>query len=163
VRWIGCLAALTGQLAPAAAQAPSPIDLGVAAVGLFSDPGFLGLGPTVGFRLTREFTVGLTGIGGWQGGHFAGRGELVLRLDFTRPRVLTRWYGAGGLATTTGSAGGDYLVGLIGVERGRGGRWWAEAGFGGGVRLALGRRWPIARRSRPRQIRSSRRLGATSR
>ncbi|MFN0179075.1 MAG: hypothetical protein ACKVZ0_09760 [Gemmatimonadales bacterium] len=163
MRWLGCLAAGVGLVSPAMAQAPASLEVGVAAVGLLSDPGFVGLGPTASIRLSREFAVGLTGVGGWRGRRLAGRGELTLRLDFTRPRALNRWYGAGGLAATTGAEGGGFLVGLVGVERGRRGRWWAEAGFGGGLRLAVGKRWRVGGVRGPRQARSRSRLGATSR
>ena len=71
------------------------------------------------------------------------RGEFLLQyhLHAYRPRG---WgvYGGVGLAylAAQGISGRAYLVALVGAQRDPGGRggWFAEAGLGGGVRVAVG-------------------------
>jgi hypothetical protein len=52
-------------------------------------------------------------------------------------------YGAGGVAVAGGPVDQGYVVLTLGIEGRPGARsgWFAEAGVGGGVRLALGYRW----------------------
>lgn len=146
----GVLAALSfGVLAArGSAQREARPLIGVAATAVASDPAFAGIGPTLVFPLSSELGVMATAVGGWRGGgsSFAGRGELALQVRIPgRPGALTQWYGLGGVAGVTGRSGGGFLLLGIGAERGRVGRWWGEAGLGGGVRLAAGYRRPIRR------------------
>lgn len=118
--------------------------LGVGVFGYATDPVFLGAGPTGVIRFTDQLGAAMSLAVGRRGSRTAGRGEVALRLDLASPRALTRWYLAAGLSGTreAGRSSG-YILGFGGVERGRRGRWWAEAGLGGGVRLAAGRRWAL--------------------
>jgi hypothetical protein len=52
-------------------------------------------------------------------------------------------YGAGGVALAEGPVDQGYVVVTLGIEGRPGGRsgWFAEAGVGGGARLAVGYRW----------------------
>jgi hypothetical protein len=68
--------------------------------------------------------------------------QLLLRPDDRRGRGP---YAGLGLAFvgTQATHGTGYLTALVGMESAPGGRagWYAEIGLGGGVRVALGRRW----------------------
>src|SRR5439155_629632 len=76
------------------------------------------------------------------GVRLAATGQSVLRPG---ERSGVGPYGGLGLAFvgSGGARGASYLTALLGVDKGPGGRggWYAELGLGGGVRLAMGRRF----------------------
>jgi len=138
--------ALAVALGPSSAGA-QPIGAGELGLGLMAyatDPVFVGLGPTGVIRVAQEVGVVANLAIGERGDDRAARGEIGLRLDLARRASRTRWYLVGGVAGEwVGPASNGYLLLYGGVERGRRGRWWVEAGLGGGSRVAAGRRWPL--------------------
>lgn len=146
IAWAGLL--LLGSVRSLAGQAAT-VEIGVAAVGVGSDPVLAGIGPTARIALSRELGVLATGLGGRRGDRWVGRGELQLQLRFAeRFRPSRAWYLASGVAGTTGRDGGGYLVAGLGLERPISRRvvWIGEAGVGGGARLLVGIRGRLGKR-----------------
>lgn len=85
---------------------------------------------------------------GAAGGTLAARGELSAHflLNPTAPRGLG-WYGGGGIGAVAGEAEAVRMLVVVGVDQrpGGDGGWFAEFGFGGGVRVATGWRWRVLR------------------
>lgn len=112
------------------------------ALGTVAAEPFVGGGPGVVLRGRSRVGLVLGAAVGARDGELAVRGEVMLSfvLDpFRRRRVSP--YAAGGIAAVgqrDGSA--EYLVATLGLAgmRGRRTGWFAEAGVGGGVRLAAG-------------------------
>jgi hypothetical protein len=141
LRWLSAVAALAAA-APAGAQQVR--ELGIQATGTLSDPGLAVGGVYAGWRPTRRARLSASlGLGGADG-DTAWRGELLghFLLAPTR-RQGAGVYLAGGVAAVGGPMEQGYLVLAVGIE-GRPGTasgWFAEAGVGGGARLAAGYRW----------------------
>jgi hypothetical protein len=141
LRWLSAVAALAAA-APAGAQQVR--ELGVQGIGTLSDPALAVGAVYAGWRPTRRARLsGSVGLGG-SGGETAWRGELLVHflLAPTR-REASGVYVAGGVAAVGGRVDEGYMVLAIGIE-GRPGAssgWFAEAGVGGGARLAAGYRW----------------------
>ena len=136
--WVASAAAV-----PAAA-AQQVRELGLIGVVTASDP-VLAVGGVSGALRTSLRTRVAAAIGlGAAGGDLAWRGELLAHflLNPTR-RHGAGVYGAVGAAMVGGPVEQGYLVLALGLE-GRPGAasgWFAEAGVGGGARLAMGYRW----------------------
>jgi hypothetical protein len=142
LRWLSAVAALAAAAPPAGAQQVK--ELGIQAIGTLSDPVLAVGGVYAGWRPTRRARLsGSLGVGG-SDGRTAWRGELLghFLLAPTR-RTGAGMYVAGGVAAIGGATDEGYLVLVVGIE-GRPGvtsGWFAEAGVGGGARLAAGYRW----------------------
>jgi hypothetical protein len=87
-------------------------------------------------------------VGGWGGGAaadggFAFRGEAAYHFLLSPESRGLGAYLGGGVAAAEAEGWRGLLLGVVGVEAAPGGRggWFAEAGFGGGIRLAAGFRW----------------------
>ncbi len=144
-RWAR-LAAAAVLAAPVPATAQQVKELGVQAIGAASDPGFFGAGVYGAWRPSRRARVSLGAALGGAGGQTAWRGELLGHfLLAPRGRSGVGVYGAGGVAAVSGPIDQGFVVLTLGVEASPGAPlgWFAEAGFGGGVRAAVGirRRW----------------------
>ena len=143
-RWANlALAALAA--APAAAQTR---ELGLQAVATASDPAMAGGGVYAAWRPSRRARISAGAFVGGAGGALAWRGELLAHFLLTpMARRGVGFYGAGGVAGVAGPAEEGYLVLALGMETrpGAPSGWFAEAGVGGGARVALGfrRRWAI--------------------
>ncbi len=103
---------------------------------------FVGGGVGLVLRDRSRLGLGLTAALGTRDGNLAGRGELLLSfvLDPFRQRGVSP-YAAGGLAVVGDRVGtAEYLVATLGLagNPGRRAGWFAEAGVGGGLRLAAG-------------------------
>jgi hypothetical protein len=144
-RVLPCIAVLLAHLlwaSPAGAQ--RVVELGVQAIGTAADPA-VGVGGAYGaIRTSLRTRVSAALAAGVSDGRAAWRGELLAHflLNPTRRRGAGM-YGAGGVALTGGPVDEGYLVLTLGVEArpGMSSGWFAEAGVGGGARLALGYRW----------------------
>jgi hypothetical protein len=142
LRWLSAVAALAAAASPAGAQQVS--ELGIQAIGTLSDPELAVGGVYAGWRPARRarLSAGL-GVGG-SGGEMAWRGELLghFLLAPTR-REGSGMYLAGGVSAVVGRVDRGYLVLAVGIESrpGAASGWFAEAGLGGGARLAAGYRW----------------------
>lgn len=135
---------------PAAAQSPRGFEIGVAGALLLAEPTFAGGGGLVALRPGGRLRLQLAGLVGDAYG-VAVRGELSGQLLLTPS--LTRGvavYGLAGIAGTAGQPDAGYLLLGLGIEARPGGGhgWWAEAGVGGGARIALGWRWRMLRGGR---------------
>jgi len=135
-----------GMAAPAPAQAVRATEIGAGATVILAHHGFWG--PEVG--------VARRPGGQARFAFAAGCGDyeraLGVRLEATAQFLLRPGerdgvgpYAGLGLAFvgSEGARGASYLTALLGVDQGPGARagWYAELGLGGGVRLALGRRF----------------------
>lgn len=134
------------------AQEPRGTELGAMGMVALSDPVFVGVGLQVAVRPGGRARIAVTVLPGAIEHRFALRGEAIAQ--FLLNPAATRGvgvYGLAGIAGVTGPNERAYLVAGIGLEANPGGRsgWLAEAGIGGGARLAVGwrRRWF----ARPRQ------------
>jgi hypothetical protein len=119
-------------------------EFGIQAIGTASDP-VLGVGALFGALRTSNRTrlSGTAGLGG-SGGEVAFRAELLGHFLLNpNKRKGTGPYFAAGVAAVGGPVERGYLVLTLGVEQrpGAGSGWAAEAGVGGGFRVALGYRW----------------------
>jgi len=127
---------------PLAAQ--RVLELGVQAIATAADPAVVLAGGLAALRtsLRTRCSVGLAA--GVSDGAAAWRGEALVHflLNPTRRRGPAL-YGAGGVAVAGGPVDQGYVVVTLGLEQRPGARtgWFAEAGIGGGARLALGYRW----------------------
>ena len=144
-RWASvAVAALAAAPFPAGAQQVR--ELGVQAVATASDPPLVGGGVYAAWRPSRRARLSAGALVGGAGDEVAWRGELLVHFLLTpgAPQGVGI-YGAGGVAAVAGSDDEGYLVLALGVETrpGAPSGWFAEAGVGGGARLALGfrRRW----------------------
>ena len=130
--------------APLAAQATTVRELGLEAVATAADPAVYTAGVTASLRPASRSRVALYAGGGVSGGEGVGRAELVGHFLLNPRSTHAAFYGGGGIAGVFGDGFAEgYLVLVIGVEGAPGGKggWFAEAGIGGGARLAAGYRW----------------------
>jgi hypothetical protein len=100
-------------------------------------------GPGVAVHLgRRDRLVGWAGVG-VAGGGFAVRGEAAYHFLLSPEARGPGAYLGGGIAVAEAEGWQGLLIGVVGLEMTPGGRgrWFAEAGFGGGLRLAAGFRW----------------------
>jgi hypothetical protein len=136
------LGAALGAARPAAAQ--RVVELGVTGIATASDPAVAVAGVYGALRTSLRSRVSVAAAIGGGGGETAWRGELLghFLLSPTR-RSGVGLYGAAGVAAVGGPVDQGYLVVTLGLEGRPGARsgWFAEAGVGGGVRLAAGYRW----------------------
>jgi hypothetical protein len=119
-------------------------EFGIQAIGAASDPA-LAVGALFGALRTSNRTrlSGSAGLGG-SAGELAFRAELLGHFLLSpNKRTGTGPYFAAGVAAVGGPVNRGYLVLTLGVEQrpGAGSGWAAEAGVGGGFRVALGYRW----------------------
>jgi hypothetical protein len=135
---------LLGFVIPAPLAAQRGHDVQVHAIGLVGGREFVGAGAGAGLRFGRGLRAALLVGGGWsEPGRAAGRGELLATFHLTPfRRAAPAVYGGGGVAAQVADSLRGYVVLLLGLEArpAAGGGWFAEAGVGGGVRLALGYR-----------------------
>jgi hypothetical protein len=119
-------------------------EIGVQAIGTFSEPGLAVAGIYGGLRTPgRTRLSGSLGVG-LSGDDLSWRGEVLGHFLLSpEERRKNGFYLAGGLAAVGGRVSRGYLVFAVGLEeRPRAASGWAaEVGMGGGVRLALGYRW----------------------
>lgn len=119
-------------------------EAGIQAIATASDPELVVAGLLGALRLSPRTRVSAFAGAGGAGREVAWRGE-VLAGFLLNPMVRRGWgwYLSGGVAVVGGAVDRGYLVLAIGVEQDPGGRagWVAEAGVGGGARLAAGYRW----------------------
>ena len=119
-------------------------EIGIQAIGTASDP-VLGVGALYGaLRTSNRTRVSVTGGVGGSAGELAFRAELLGHFLLSpNKRNGPGPYFAAGVAAVGGPLERGYLVLTLGVEQrpGGGAGWAAEAGVGGGFRLALGYRW----------------------
>ena len=137
-------AVLALLLATSPADAQHIVELGVQGLATAADPAVAVGGVYGALRTSLRTRVSAALAAGVSGGDGAWRGELLAHflLNPTRRRGAGL-YGAGGIAVAGGPVDEGYVVLTLGVE-GRPGApsgWFAEAGVGGGARLALGYRW----------------------
>lgn len=119
-------------------------EFGIQAMATASNPA-VGVGGLYGGLRTSNRTrlSAAAGIGG-SNGELAFRGELLGHFLLSpNKRTGTAPYFAAGVAAVAGRVERGYLVLTLGVEQrpGAGSGWAAEAGIGGGFRVALGYRW----------------------
>jgi hypothetical protein len=115
----------------------------VAVVVTTAAPRTVAAGPGMAVRIgRRDRLVGWAGLGTADGG-FAARGEALYHFLLSPEATKAGFYLGGGLAGAYAEEWRGRLVGVAGVEGSPGGRqgWFVEAGFGGGVRVAVGFRW----------------------
>lgn len=133
------LAILVLSASPLPAQTPR--EFGVEGFALLRDSSLVGGAVYGGLRVSHRMRVGLTGaLGGGEGG-LGARGELAGHF-LLNPGLKhgVGLYGGGGLALEWQDDTRGYLELILGAETNPGSAsgWMLEAGFGGGVRLALG-------------------------
>lgn len=141
LRWLSAVAALAAAT-PAGAQQVK--ELGIQATGTLSDPALAVVGAYAAWRPSARGRISAAlGVGG-SGGETAWRGELLGHFLLAPGRKQGPGvYVAGGVGAVGGPADRGYLVLALGIENRPGGPsgWFAEAGVGGGARLAGGYRW----------------------
>lgn len=136
------VAAALGAAPPAAAQRVT--EVGFQATAAFSDPALAVAGVTGAVRLSERGRLALSLGAGGSDGAIAWRGEAAGHFLLSpRRREGVAAYGGGGVAVVGGPVERGYLLLTLGLESAPGSRsgWFAEAGVGGGVRLAAGWRW----------------------
>jgi hypothetical protein len=119
-------------------------ELGVQAIGTFSDPALAVAGLYAALRTPGRTRVCLSLAGGTSSQEFVVRGELLGHFLLSpEERRKPGFYLGGGIAGVEGSVSREYLVLTLGVEqRPRGASGWAlELGVGGGARIGVGYRW----------------------
>jgi hypothetical protein len=134
-------AALTSSRAGTAQQVR---EIGVQAIGTFSDPTLAVAGGYGAIRTLGRTRLSLSLAAGTSDGKLAYRGELLGHFLLSpEEQRKPGFYLAGGVAGIGGAVDRGYLVLTAGVEqRPRGPSGWAvEAGLGGGFRVGLGYRW----------------------
>ena len=144
LRWARLL--LTVLAWPRVAPAQQVRELGVQAIGTASDPALAVAGVYAALRPSTRFRVSLGAGAGTSDEDTAWRGELLAHFLLSpRARRGVGGYAAGGVAAVGGPRDEGYLVLLLGAETrpGAASGWFAEAGVGGGVRVAVGfrQRW----------------------
>jgi hypothetical protein len=120
------------------------VELGVQAIATAADPAVVVAGPSAGLRTSLRTRLSAALAAGVSDGDAAWRGELLAHFLLNpTSRHGAGVYGAGGIALAGGPVDQGYIVLTLGIEGSPGGRsgWFAEAGVGGGARLALGYRW----------------------
>lgn len=143
------LAALCAALAvttPARAQQFTGTEVSAGAITAVSAHDFWGAAAGLGHRVDNQTRVaGLVAAGVLDN-------KAALRVEATA-QLIVNPSGRGGACLyagagvswqgATGMSGGGYVTALLGLESAPGSHraWYAEAGLGGGVRLALGLRW----------------------
>lgn len=136
-----------GMPAAGLAQRAGAIRPGLVTMVAASDPVFGGVGPLLGWSSSSRIEFVGSALVGRRGSATVGRGELTVRFYPSRPIAgRTNAYALTGIAGVTGSDDGGFVVVAVGVEAGKRARWFAEAGIGGGVRLAVGIRPALSRR-----------------
>ncbi len=119
-------------------------EVGIQGIVTASDP-VLGVGGLYGaLRTSNRTRLSVTGGVGASAGELAFRAELLGHFLLSpNKRKGTGPYFAAGVAAVGGPVDRGYLVLTLGVEQrpGGGSGWAAEAGVGGGVRVAVGYRW----------------------
>jgi hypothetical protein len=142
-RWRSVLAATVVLTAPPLA-AQQGKEFGLQAIGTASDP-VLGVAGVYGaIRMSSRIRVSASAGGGISRSEAAWRGELLIHLLVSpMARRGLGVYAAGGVAAVGGPVERGYIVLTLGAEQRPGQRtgWFAEAGIGGGARLAAGYRW----------------------
>jgi hypothetical protein len=126
------------------ASAQQVVELGVQAMGTFSDPPLAAAGGYGALRTSGRTRVSAAIGAGVADGELALRGELLGHFLLSPgERKQPGFYVAGGIAGVEGAGGRGYLVLTLGIEDHPGGPsgWALELGVGGGFRLALGYRW----------------------
>lgn len=114
-----------------------------AAVATTAAPFAVMAGPGMALRIgRRDRLVGWAGLG-VADGRFAARGEGAYHFLLSPESRAAGIYLGGGVAAAQADGWRGLLIGVVGIEAAPGARqgWFAEAGFGGGVRLAAGFRW----------------------
>jgi len=114
-----------------------------AAVATTAAPFAVTAGPGMAVRIgRRDRLVGWVGLGVGDG-RFAARGEGAYHFLLSPESRAAGIYLGGGIAAAAAAGWRGLLIGVVGIEAAPGARrgWFAEAGFGGGVRLAAGFRW----------------------
>jgi hypothetical protein len=143
------LAAALGAAASAGAgraQAQAVRELDLHALGVASDPVFLGVGGGYAWRDPRRTRVLASVVLGALGGTgVAGRADIAWHflLD-PRKRQGSAVYGGGGLSVQAGAGQvKPYVLLVLGAENAPGGSGgsYVEVGVGGGVRAVIGYRW----------------------
>jgi hypothetical protein len=136
------LALWWGSATPAAAQLTRDIQFHALA-SFFSDR-FVGAGVGYALRPPGRIRYSLAGSGGEVQGALAGRleGLVSFHLNAGKERGFAPYAAAGVAAMITGSTTQAYLEIVLGLEErpGRPSGWFAEAGLGGGMRIAAGYR-----------------------
>lgn len=143
---VAATALAAGVALPLRAQAIAATEIGAGATVVLAHRGFWGPELGVARRAGGQGRFALTAACGDY------ERALGVRLEATAQfllRPLERGgvgpYGGLGLAFvgSEGTRGAGYLTALLGIDQGPGARagWYAELGLGGGVRLALGRRF----------------------
>src|SRR5689334_7149714 len=143
--WRAAAALLAGiALAPPPLAAQRVLELGVQGIGTAADPAVVLAGGLAALRTSLRTRCSVALAAGVSDGEAAWRGEALIHflLNPTRRRGPAL-YGAGGVAVAGGPVDQGYVVVTLGLEQRPGARagWFAEAGVGGGARLALGYRW----------------------
>jgi hypothetical protein len=139
--WLVVGAALTG-VRPGAAQEIR--EIGVTAIATSSNPALAAAGAYGAIRTSGRTRLSVNLAAGISDGELAWRGEVLGHFLLSpEERRKAGFYFAGGIAAVEGPVSRGYLVLTVGLEdRPRAASGWVvEAGFGGGVRLALGYRW----------------------
>jgi len=135
-----------GVAVPVRAQAVSATEIGAGATVVLAHRGFwgpeLGVARRSGGSGRFAFAAACGDYGRALGVRLAATAQFLLRPGERRG---VGPYGGLGLAFvgSGGARGASYLTALLGVDQGPGARagWYAELGLGGGVRLAMGRRF----------------------
>ncbi|MGN6393260.1 MAG: hypothetical protein ACTHM9_13585 [Gemmatimonadales bacterium] len=131
-------------LAPPPLAAQRVLEVGVQGIAMAADPAVFLAGGLAALRTSLRTRCSLALAAGVSEGEAAWRGEALIHflLNPTRRRGPAL-YGAGGVAVAGGPVDQGYVVVTLGLEQRPGARtgWFAEAGVGGGARLALGYRW----------------------
>lgn len=145
----GAALALLLLLVPEAATAQRAREVGLHAVFTGQEAELLAGGVYGAIRTTRRTRLGFTAAAGSAGGEFVARGELLGHFLLSPASTGPGVYGGGGIAGIAGADEEGFLVLLLGIEQGPGGRsgWYLEGGLGGGVRIAAGYRWRSFRTS----------------
>jgi hypothetical protein len=123
------------------AQVKREVELGT--VVTTAAPAAVTAGPGMAVRVgRRDRLVGWAGLGA-AGGALAARGEALYHFLLSPAATGAGFYLGGGVAADWAGEWRGLLVGVLGVETAPGSRrgWFAEAGFGGGLRAAAGFRW----------------------
>jgi hypothetical protein len=131
--------------APLAGQVGTVREAGFEAVATAAEPAVYTAGITASVRPSLRTRIAVYAGGGVTGdGNGVGRAELVGHFLLNPRSLRSGLYAGGGLAGVFASgADNGFLVLLVGIESRPGGQggWFAEAGVGGGARIAVGYRW----------------------
>ena len=143
VRWCGALLGAALLVAPGELAAQVKREVQLAAVTATAEPLAVTAGPGLAFRIgRRDRLVGWAGLG-VADGEFTARGDGAYHFLLTPESRGAGVYLGGGVAAAEAGGWRGLLIGVAGIEAAPGARqgWFAEVGFGGGVRLAAGFRW----------------------